>query len=110
MGNFVQDLRYALRQFGRSPGFAVTASLSLALGIGATVAVFSVVYGVLLHPFPYRDVDRLCNVSVRDAQGAVSDEYFLGTELMQVSKLHAFESIASWRNENMSVTGGDIPE
>lgn len=110
MGNFVQDLRYALRQFGRSPGFAVTASLSLALGIGATVAVFSVVYGVLLHPFPYRDVDRLCNVSVRDAQGAVSDEYFLGPELMQVSKLHAFESIASWRNENMSVTGGDIPE
>jgi predicted permease len=110
MGNFVQDLRYALRQFGRSPGFAVTASLSLALGIGATVAVFSVVYGLLLHPFPYRDVDRLCNVSVRDAQGAVSDEYFLGPELMQIPKLHAFESIATWRNENMSLTGGDIPE
>ncbi|MGB6133626.1 MAG: ABC transporter permease [Acidobacteriaceae bacterium] len=110
MGNLVQDLRYALRQFGRSPGFSVTAILSLALGIGATVAVFSVVYGVLLHPFPYRDVDRLCNVSVRDTRGEVGDEYFLGPELVQVSKLPAFESIATWRNENLSVTGGDVPE
>jgi predicted permease len=110
MGNLVQDLRYALRQFGRSPAFSVTAILSLALGIAATVAVFSVVYGVLLHPFPYRDVNRLCNLSVRDAQGEISDEYFLGPELVQISKLPAFESIATWRSENMSVTGGDVPE
>jgi predicted permease len=110
MGNLVQDIRYALRQYGRSPGFSVTAILSLALGIGVTVAVFSVVYGVLLHPFPYRDVNRLCNVSVRDAQGMIFDEYFLGPEVVLVSKLHAFESIATWRNESMSVTGGDIPE
>jgi predicted permease len=110
MGNLVRDLRHALRQFGRSPGFSVAAILSLAIGIGATVAVFSVVYGVLLHPFPYRDVDQLCNVSVRDSRGDVYDEDFRGPELMQVSKLHAFESIASWRNENMSVTGGSIPE
>ena len=65
---------------------------------------------MLLHPFPYRDVDRLYNVSVRDARGEVSDEYFLGPELVQVSKLPAFESIATWRNENLSVTGGDVPE
>lgn len=110
MGSFVQDFRYALRQSGRSPAFSVTTILSLALGIGATVAVFSVVYGVLLHPFPYRDVDRLCNVSVRDAQGAIFDEFFLGPELVQAAKLHAYESIATWRHENMSVTGGDIPE
>jgi MacB-like periplasmic core domain len=110
MGNLVQDIRYALRQYGRSPGFSVTAILSLALGIGVTVAVFSVVYGVLLHPFPYRDVNRLCNVSVRDAKGMIFDEYFLGPEVVLVSKLHAFESIATWRNESMSVTGGDIPE
>lgn len=110
MGNLVQDLRYALRQFGRSPGFSVSAILSLSLGIAATVAVFSVVYGVLLHPFPYRDVSRLCNVSVRDARGEVRDEYFLGPELVQVLNLPAFESIATWRNENLSVTGSDVPE
>lgn len=110
MGNLVQDLRYALRQFRRSPGFFATAILSLSLGIAATVAVFSVVYGVLLHPFPYKDVDRLYNVSVRDTRGEVRDEYFRGRELMQVSKLPAFESIATWRNENLSVTGGDVPE
>jgi hypothetical protein len=65
------------------------------------------VYGVLLHPFPYRDVDRLCNVSVRDRQGTVFDEHFLGPELRQLPRLHAFESIATWRNENLSVTGGE---
>lgn len=108
--NLLHDLRYAVRQLGRSPEFSVTAILSLALGIGATVAVFSVVYGVLVHPFPYRDIDRLYNVSVRDARGEIADEYFLGPELVQVSKLPAFESIATWRNENLSVTRGDVPE
>ncbi|HXR39921.1 MAG TPA: ABC transporter permease [Terracidiphilus sp.] len=54
-----QDLRYAARQLRRNPGFALTAILTLSLGIGASTAVFSVAYGVLIDPFPYRDVHTL---------------------------------------------------
>lgn len=52
MSSVIADFRYAAREFRRRPGFALTAVLSLALGIGATSAVFSVVYGVLINPFP----------------------------------------------------------
>src|SRR6202166_3874509 len=55
----VTDLRYAFRRLRRAPGFAITAVLTLALGIGATTAVYSVAYGVLIDPFPYHDVKTL---------------------------------------------------
>lgn len=110
MQTLLQDLRYAVRQLVKSPGFTLTAVLSLTLGIGATVAVFSVVYGVLLHPFPYADVDRLCNLSVRDKRGEIFDEWLLGPELRELRSVHAFESVATWNRQNLAVTGGDIPE
>jgi putative ABC transport system permease protein len=61
-GNFVQDLRFAVRSFLRAPRFTVPAVLALALGIGATSAIFSVVRGVLLEPLPYRDPDRIVSI------------------------------------------------
>jgi len=54
-----QDLTFALRQFRRSPGFAITVILTLALGIGSTTAIFSMVDGILLRPLPFPDADRL---------------------------------------------------
>jgi hypothetical protein len=59
VGKLTRDFRYALRQFQRSPGFALTVIGTIALGIGATVGVFSVVHSVLLRPLPYRSPDRL---------------------------------------------------
>src|SRR5690349_1634213 len=59
---FWQDVRYGTRLLLRTPGFAIAAALTIALGIGATTSMFSVVYGVLLQPLPYREPDRLVNL------------------------------------------------
>jgi putative ABC transport system permease protein len=66
MRTLLQDLRFALRILAKSPGFTSIAVLSLALGIMATTAIYSVIYGVVLDPFPYKDVDKLMSVKVWD--------------------------------------------
>jgi predicted permease len=110
MLTFLQDLRYSLRQLIKDPGFALTAILSLALGIGATVSVFSVIYGVLMHPFPYANVDRLANLSIREPRGDLSDVWFSGSQLRELRNAHTFASVATWSARDLIVTGRDIPE
>ena len=67
--SLVADSRYALRQLRKHPGFTAVAILTLALGIGASTAIFSVVYGVLLRPLPFPDPDRIVAVFEITSQG-----------------------------------------
>ena len=67
MESLLRDLRLAIRSLARNPGFTAVSVLTLALGIGATTAVFSVVYGVLFRPLPFPDADRF--VANRAAHG-----------------------------------------
>src|SRR5215471_11427328 len=64
LSQLLQDLRFGIRNLFRSPSFTSVAVLSLALGIMATTAMYSVVYGVVIDPFPYKDVDSLMSVKV----------------------------------------------
>src|SRR5438034_1141800 len=63
LSQLVDDMRYGVRLMRRTPGFATAAALTVALGLGATTAMFSIVYGVLLQPLPYRSPERLVNLS-----------------------------------------------
>lgn len=111
MQNFFQDIRYALRQVRSAPGFALVAVLSLALGIGATTAVFSIVYAVLLHPYPFRDWERLVTLTVRDQRGTIRCCINVtGSQLQQLREARSIEEIVGFDQRNLTTTGGDLPE
>src|SRR5688500_16637311 len=104
-----QDVRYAARIFSKQPAFAATAVLTLALGIGATTAIFSVVYGVLLKPLPFHEPDRL--VSLRQhAPHGVGAVHGPATYLTYRENQQAFEAIGAWIPAEVSITGGGDPE
>jgi len=110
MNSLFGDLRYAARELRRRPGFALTAVLSLALGIGATSAVFSVVYGVLINPFPYVDADRMMQLALQDPAGRFRYPGMSGAQLEQLRQARTVESVVLEDGWNLTTTDGDIPE
>jgi len=109
MTTFIQDLRYGLRMLAKNPGFTAVAVLTLALGIGANTAIFSVVNGVLLRPLPYADPGRLMTVyetSREFGQMSVAYPNFLDWR----RENHAFTDIAAYRGDDFNFTGSGQPE
>jgi putative ABC transport system permease protein len=109
--SITSELRRTVRSLLRHPAFTAAAVLTLALGIGATTAIFSVVYGVLIKPLPYPDADRL--VSVRHtASGLGADLYGIsGSMFVTYSEENSvFEHFGTWGEGGYALTGGDQPE
>jgi predicted permease len=109
--NFLNDCRYAARRLRRSPGFALAAILTLALGIGANVAVFTVVRAVLLSPLPYQHPDQLVRV-FDDLRGSNSRDVGISApELWDLrDKSNVFEEISAIYPSDGNLTGGEKPE
>src|SRR3954462_3276362 len=109
MERLAQDIKYSLRMLTQQRGFTFAALAALALGIGATTAVFSVVNTILLKPFPYPDPDRIVffmntnpNGSGPAAPPAKFEHWARQTDVVQDG--------AAFRNVTMNFTGGDAPE
>jgi predicted permease len=106
--SFVQDLRYALRTLLKSPGFAIVAVLTLALGIGANVATFSVVYGVLLRPLPFPHPEQLVRV-FDDLRGPNDQDVGMSApELWDLQdRSGVFQDISAVAPSNSAIGGGE---
>jgi len=110
MHSLISDLQYSARELRKRPGFVLTAVLSLALGIGATSAVFSVIYAVLIDPFPYPGSDRIMEPRMKDKAG--NDRYsgFNGPQIEQLRQAKSIESVVALDNWNLTTTDGNLPE
>ena len=99
-----QDIRYALRNMRKTPGFAVVAILTLALGIGASTAIFSVMHNILVEPFPYRDAQRYMSMQIHDTERSEPGGRagYLGAELLDITEQnHVFDGVIA--NDNTDV-------
>ncbi|HEV2305492.1 MAG TPA: ABC transporter permease [Candidatus Acidoferrales bacterium] len=109
MNTLLQDLRYSIRTLAKSPGFTAIAILTLALGIGANTALFSVVNGVLLSPLPYPQPDRLVALYSRTpnfTESSISYPNFLDWQRQN----RTLSNLAAWRSDSFNMTGSGEPE
>lgn len=106
-----RDLLFSCRELRKQPGVALTAIVSLTLGIGATTAVFSVIYALLVNPYPYLGADRMIELNVLNEKG---DNWWVGVtgpQLKVLKETSCIESIAAtWGTWNLTTTGEDLPE
>ncbi|HYL06229.1 MAG TPA: ABC transporter permease [Thermoanaerobaculia bacterium] len=106
-----QDVRFALRLLRRSPGYAATVVLALALGIGANTAMFSVVRGVLLRELPYRQPGRLVVLHQRDPRAVTMDQQFSVPDIEDLRRrTRSFSGLAEYHSMWFNLLGGTEPE
>ena len=109
MGTLLADLRYGLRMLRKNPGFTAVAVVTLALGIGANTAIFSVVSGVLLNPLPYPGPERLVALYSKTAEFDRSSISYPNL-LDWVRDNHSFSAIAGYRADSYNLTDMGEPE
>jgi putative ABC transport system permease protein len=108
--SFLQDLRYGLRVLLKNPGFTAVAVLTLAIGIGANSAVFSVVHGVLLRPLGYPDEQRLVRIASAFPEKKFRDMAVSPADYEDLRRgTHAFANMGAYSEESMNLTGGPQP-
>src|SRR5687768_7396128 len=112
METLLQDLRFGMRTLIKQPGFALVALITLALGIGANTAIFSVINAVLLNPFSFPDHERLMVVRQSMPKINMKDNMrFSGSELTDLREnTSTFEALESWEPVSRNLTGGEVPE
>src|ERR1051325_5843230 len=107
----LQDVRYALRMLAKKRGFTAVAVVTLALGIGANSAIFSVVNGLLLRPLPYADSDRLAIIWTHSPGANVAQDWPSPGQFSAVkSQTDVFEDLALARGRSVNLSGGETPE
>jgi predicted permease len=111
MDFLVQDVKFGLRSLAKSPGFTVVAILTLALGVGANTAIFSVVNAVLLQPLSYPEPDRLVQLQLKGEEGTSSSLSIPNFNAMS-GQAQAFEAstVYDFSGPGINLTGGDRPE
>src|SRR5215469_10300541 len=108
MESILQDLRFTARQLLKNKSFTLTAIFSLALGIGATTAVFSVVYGVLMDPYPYKDANRMVHVELFDKEGRQMGLVFNnGAELNDLKQAKCVDEIFMQGGNTVTMTASN---
>src|SRR5215831_15403093 len=106
-----QDLRYGARMLMKKPGFTLIAVMTLALGIGANTAIFSVVNAVLLKPLPYKNPERLVLVWERFSSQGLDQIPISATEFIDYRiQTQVFEQLATFDTNDYNLTGGAAPE
>jgi predicted permease len=111
MDTVLRDVRYALRAFGRAPAFTATAVISLALGIGATSAIYSVASALLLRPLQYPAADRLVILWNRSPGLGIAEDWFSTAQYADIQTRHrGFDALAIAIGANYNLTGDGEPE
>src|SRR4029077_18292441 len=108
--SILQDFRFALRLLAKTRVSTAVAILSLALGIGATTAIFSVVYAVLVDPYPYADADRIGGAHLLNAKGDYGTGYTIAEYVEMKTRAKSIEGIVLNQRLSVVMTEAGLPE